>query len=405
MTDSREQRTKAFSLNPEFNYLPDEDRYLLSNGTPRYAFNVIGSGVNGQEHIRVTHLEGRATIHGVYDPNPRSIERAQITHAQYAPKAPPLVVYDSLAAACTDPAVDGIIISTPNYTHLDVLRVAAQSGKHILMEKPIATTIADADAITRIAESYPAIFQLGLQYRYKAMYAEAIYEALTRRTLGDIKLIGIQEHRIPFLDKVGQWNKFAKYSGDTLVEKCCHYFDLLNLFAQSRPQTVYASGSMAVNFKDFEYKGEKSDILDSAMVIVNYANGVRANFNLCMFAPMIYEELVICGDEGRLKAWERQDFLAGQDMASELEILCGERKPSRKMRPGYPALIEASGHHGATYYEQIQFIDRIEGKQTNAATPLDGLWSVIVAVCAQESIKRGQVVAVDEILASEKITL
>ena len=69
-----------------------------------------------------------------------------------------------------------------------MLRVAAQSGKHILLEKPIATTIQDAYAITQIASAYPAVFQLGLQYRYKAMYSEAIYEALTRRTLGDIKL-------------------------------------------------------------------------------------------------------------------------------------------------------------------------------------------------------------------------
>ncbi len=402
---AKEQRTKSFSRDPQFDYLPDGDRYLLANGTPRYQFNVIGTGVNGQEHIRVPHLEGRAAIHGVYDPNPRSIERAQITHAEYAPKAPPLVVYDSLEAACSDPAADGLMISTPNYTHLDVLRVAAQSGKHILLEKPIATTIQDAYAITQIAESYPAIFQLGLQYRYKAMYSEAIYEALTRRTLGEIKLIAIQEHRIPFLDKVGQWNKFARYSGDTLVEKCCHYFDLLNLFAQARPQTVYASGSMAVNFKDFEYAGVKSDILDNAMVIVHYENGVRASFNLCMFAPLFYEELVICGDEGRLKAWEQQDFLAGQEMESQLEILCGERKPSRRMRPGYPALIERSGHHGATYYEHVQFIDRIEGQQTNAATPKDGLWSVIVAVCAQESIKRGEAVQVNAVLAEEKLAL
>lgn len=405
MTEIREQRTKAFSHDPQFDYLPDEDRYLLATGTPRHQFNVIGAGFNGQEHIRVTHLEGRATIHGVYDPNPGSVEGAQLTHARFAPKAPPLVVYDSLEAACSDPAVDGLIISTPNYTHLEVVQVAAQSGKHILIEKPIATTICDAYAITQIAEAYPAIFQIGLQYRYKAAYAEAIYEVLTRRTLGDIKLISMQEHRIPFLDKVNQWNKFSRYSGDTLVEKCCHYFNLLNLFAQSRPQTVYASGSMAVNFKDFEYNGVKSDILDSALVVVNYENGVRASFNLCMFAPMMYEELVICGDEGRLKAWEQQDFLGGQETDSHLEILCGEHKPARKMAPGYPAIIEHSGHNGATYYEHVQFIDCIEKRATNAATPQDGLWSVIVAVAAQESIKQGQVVSIDALLVAENLAL
>jgi Predicted dehydrogenases and related proteins len=139
-----------------------------------------------------------------------------------------------------------LIIATPNYTHVTVLREAVRSGKHILLEKPMATTLPDACQIMRIAERYDAVLQVGLQYRYKPIYVEAIHEALVRRSIGQIKTITILEHREPFLDKVKQWNKFSKYSGGTLVEKCCHYFDLFNLFAQSRPVSVYAVGSQAV---------------------------------------------------------------------------------------------------------------------------------------------------------------
>lgn len=395
--NGKELRSKTFSLNPEFSYLPDEDRYLLSNGRPRYKFNVIGTGVNGQEHIRVTALEGRGCIHGIYDPNPRSVAGAQRTHAKVNGRHE-LVVYESLAAACHDPAVDGLIICTPNFTHLDVVQEAVKSGKHILLEKPISTTVPDAVTITRLAEAYTAVFQIGLQYRYKSIYSEAIYEALIRRSLGDIKLISIMEHRIPFLDKVNQWNKFNKYSGGTLVEKCCHYFDLLNLFAQSRPVDVYASGSMAVNFRNFEYQGQKSDILDNALVIVNYENGVRASFNLGMFAPMFYEEMVVCGDDGRLTAWERQDFI-NEQLRSHLEVMHGENKPSRVMTPAYPTPIERSGHNGATFYEHVNFIDNIEGKETNTATAVDGLWSIIVAAAAQASIETNAVVPINSFLA------
>lgn len=404
MTPGNEIRSQALSRDSQFGYLPESDRYLLSTPKPRHRFNVIGSGLNGQEHIRVTHLEGRATIHGIYDPNPGSVEGARRAHAQYDSDTE-LVVYDSLEAACHDPAVDGLIICTPNYTHRQVVAVAAQSGKHLLLEKPIATTLQDALSITLTAESYPAVFQVGLQYRYKAIYSEAIYEAQARQTLGSLKFISLQEHRLPFLDKVNQWNKFARFSGNTLVEKCCHYFDLLNLFAQSRPSTVYASGSMAVNFRDFEYQGEKSDILDNAMVVVTYENGVRANFNLCMFVPMFYEELFLCGDQGRLKAREQQDFMSGMALDTELEILCGENHTSRRMRPGYPAWIESSGHNGATYYEHASFIDNIEGRQTNTATARDGLWSVIVASAAQQSILTGEVVSINRLLADEQIAI
>ncbi len=303
MTKSTKRMMQALGKSPRFQYMPQKDRYLFSSEGSKYQFNVIGTGDNGSEHIRVTPMEGRATIHGVYDPNPGSIALAKASFEQVAP-GQELVVYESLDAACNDPVADGLIISTPNYTHLEVLRVAAKSGKHILLEKPMATTVADAYEILKIATDYPAVLQIGLQYRYKAMYVEAIHEVFERKSLGDIKMVSIMEHRWPFLDKVNQWNKFSKYSGGTLVEKCCHYFDLLNLFAQSRPVKVFGTGSMAVAFTEFEYEGEKSDILDNAFVTVDYANGVKASFSLCMFAPTHYEEIVLVGDQGRLKAHE-----------------------------------------------------------------------------------------------------
>lgn len=374
----------------------EQDKYLFAQEPPRYRFNCIGTGTMGQEHIRVTGFEGRAAIHGIYDPEPLSIENAKIAHAKYSDE--PLKVYSSLEEACTDPAVDGIIICTPNYTHIDVVRVAAESGKHILVEKPVATTINDALEIARIAGSYEGIFQVGLQYRYKAIYREAIHEALERGTLGEIITVSMTEHRMPFLDKVGQWNKFGRFSGGTLVEKCCHYFDLINLFAQSRPRTVYASGSMAVNFREFEHERGKSDILDNAFVVVEYDNGVRGAFSLAMFAPMFYEEVVLCGDVGRLRAFENLDFLPGETLKSGLEIFGGETHVSRMTTPSYPIAIEESGHNGATFFEHVHFVDSIDAGTSNGPTPMDAFWSVVVGVAAEKSAATGNVVEVSSLL-------
>lgn len=397
MADGKEIRSRAFSNNPLFSYLAKEDNYLFAKQEPKYKFNVIGCGLNGNEHIQVTLLEGRAAIHGVFDDNPGSIELAK-KNLTSSGNSQELVIYDSLEDACADPAVDALIITTPNYTHLGVLRVAVQSGKHILLEKPMATTVQDAYEILQLARDYPGVLQVGLQYRFKAIYVEAIQEVLVRKSIGDIKMVNITEHRIPFLDKVKQWNKFSKYSGGTLVEKCCHYFDLLNLFAQSKPESVFASGSMAVNFKVFEYRGEKSDIIDNAVVCVNYMNGVRASFNLCMFAPMFYEEISLCGDEGYLKAYEKEDFSPIPHPRSYLEVLRGEAQPSRVCNPYYPPYIEECGHNGSTFYEHVNFIDKIEGKTTNAATVEEGFWSVVVGVAAEESIKSGKVVMISDLL-------
>ena len=77
MSKRKEFNSPTFAANPRFGYLPEADKYLFRSAPPRHAFNVIGVGVNGQEQMLVTLLEGRATIHGVYDPNPGSIERAK----------------------------------------------------------------------------------------------------------------------------------------------------------------------------------------------------------------------------------------------------------------------------------------------------------------------------------------
>jgi predicted dehydrogenase len=397
MSKRKGVKSRFLGRSPHINYIPKGDRYLFDVGEPKYKFNVIGTGQNGCEHIRVTMIEGRATIHGIYDPNPGSIEKAKDSFKRFAPHQE-LVVYDSLEAACNEDAVDGLIISTPNFTHLDVLKVAVRSGKHIFLEKPMATTVSDAYEIVKFARDYPSVLQIGLQYRYKAMYVEAIDEALGRKSIGDVKMVSIVKHRPPFLDKVNQWNKFSKYSGGTLVEKCCHYFDMLNMFAQSRPVKVYATGSMAVAYTDFEYDGEKSDILDNALVCIEYANGVRASLNLCMFAPMYYEEVTVCGDEGHIRSYAVHDFLSTTRPSTNMEVHLGEAKPSRITVPAYPTYITESGHSGATFYEHIHLIDNIEGLQTDAATVEDGFWSVVVGAAAEESVKTGQPVLVDDFL-------
>lgn len=394
---------RDFSRYGHAKLVSDRDRYLFAKEQPKYRFACIGTGTMGLEHIRVTNLEGRARIHGICDPEPLSIENAKAANAEHSDE--PLKVYGSVKEICSDPDVDAVMICTPNYTHIDIVRAVAGSGKHVLVEKPVATTAADAWEIAEIAKSHNGIFQVGLQYRYKSIYTEAIHEALERRTLGEIKTVSIVEHRMPFLDKVGQWNKFRRYSGGTLVEKCCHYFDLINVFAQSRPARVFASGSMAVNFREFEHEQGRADILDNAMAVIEYENGVRGSFGLTMFVPMFYEEIVICGDVGRLRAFENMDFLPGATLKSGIEIFGGETHPSRMTIPSYPVTIEDSGHAGATFFEHVKFVDAIESGASEGPTPMDAFWSVVVGVAAEKSVATADVVHIADLLADAGVDL
>ena len=91
------------------------------------------------EHMRITGYEGRGTIHGIYDPSKLSTKKARQFYSLLF-KGAKVIEYDTLEAACNDSEVDGLIISTPNYTHIDVVKEAVKSGKHILLVDDVVTT-------------------------------------------------------------------------------------------------------------------------------------------------------------------------------------------------------------------------------------------------------------------------
>lgn len=401
MTESKKLRLRGFEAAPNQQHITEADKYLYKRQTPRHKLVVIGTGTIGQEHMRVAAALGRATVHGIFDASTHSLDTAEKNFASYSSDS--VLRYADLESACNDPAADALFICTPNYTHFDVLRVAMQSAKPIFLEKPMATTIEDAKQIVQLARDYSSFIQIGLQYRYKAQYVEAFHEALTRKSLGAIKTISMSEYRPPFLDKVGQWNKFNAYSGGTLVEKCCHYFDLINLLAESNPERVYASGGQAVNFLDFEKDGKRSDIDDHGFVTIDYENGVRATFTLNMFCHDFFEELLVCGDKGRLQASERVDLQREKEVDSSIAITLGEQGASRTSKLGYPSAIEQTGHHGATYYEHAAFLDRLDGMSNDSATPEQGLWAMIVASAAQQSIASKQAVVIGDFISQNDL--
>lgn len=392
------EKYRAFSGPRAFQYLSEDDRYLSARPDALFNFGFVGCGNMGQEHMFNTLLEGRATVSAIYDQAPRSVENALSNLARRYPNEPPPKTYDSLDALCTDDEIDALIISTPNFTHIDVVRALVGCNKALFLEKPIATTLADAAEIYRLLSEHPHYVQIGLQYRYKSVYREALLETMARKSLGKVYSVNLLEHRFPFLDKVEQWNKFSEKTGGTLVEKCCHYFDLINVFAQGTPTRVFAIGKQSVNFTEFSRENVPADGLDHAQVLIEFDNDVSGNFSLNMFTSGSREELVLCGDQARLHTIETSRL--GEANQNEMHLWSQDLNASRTIQSNYPEHISQAGHHGSTFFEHVALVDGLLGEQTLDVLPAtldDALWSVVVAFAAQESIATGQPVEIADI--------
>jgi len=227
-------------------------------------------------------------------------------------------------------------------------------------------------------------------------------------------MVTIREHRFPFLVKVGDWNRFSANTGGTLVEKTCHYFDLMNLMLGERPVQAFASGAQDVNHLDEVYDGRQSDILDNAYVILDYPSGARSMLDLCMFAEATrdQEEISVVGDKGKLDARIPTSELHLGTRSGEGIPDIGQVETRSIVNKG---IKHVGLHHGASYLEHVDFAEAIrahraagggdQGAEAVAALGTlvsleDGLWSVAIGEAAHRSIDENRPVQLSEILGT-----
>ncbi len=346
-------------------------------------YGIIGSGMMGCEHIRNINAIDDAVVTAIADPN----ERSRVWAEKACPDDHPPAAFEDHRELIASGLVDAVVVATPNHTHHAVLQDLLDTPLHILVEKPMCTTIADCEAIVERASQHAGVFWVGLEYRYMPPI-RAFLAALP--DVGSLKMFSIREHRFPFLRKVDDWNRFNRNTGGTLVEKCCHFFDLMNLATGRQPVQVFASGGQDVNHLDERYDGETPDILDNAFVIIDYEGGVRAHLDLCMFAEGSKNEQELCavGDIGKLEV-NVPDGELRFGLRSTREVKTRDAaNDARVQHVGY--------HHGASYLEHLDFIAAIRAGSTARVTAHDGLASVAIGIAAHRSIAENRVVRLDE---------
>lgn len=357
-------------------------------------FGVIGTGMMGREHLRNLEALPGATAVAIADTDPASLSRG----AARAPEG--AAAFAGHRAMLDAVELDALVIATPNHLHREALDDVWGSGLHVLVEKPLCTTIEDCVAVRERASAHPGVVWVGLEYRYLPAVADLL-SLLQAGEAGRVRTVSVREHRFPFLDKVGSWNRFNRNTGGTLVEKCCHFFDLMNVALGERPVRVMASGAQDVNHLDERYDGEVPDILDNAFVVVDYPSGARALLDLCMFAEgsRWEQELVVVGDRGKLQANVPGFMEVSRGAAPELVV--GSRGPGWpvELRPvtARDDVRHMGSHHGASYVELARFCEAVRGGGRAEVTVEDGLWSVAMGVAAHRSIDERRPVSLAEL--------
>ncbi|XP_078440679.1 oxidoreductase family protein isoform X2 [Wolffia australiana] len=332
-------------------------------------YGIVGVGMMGREHmVNISHIPaGKAMVAAVADPHPPSLHAALDLADSFGW---PLKVFSGHKGLLDSGLCDVVVVSSPNMTHFGILMDVFRHPRphHVLVEKPLCTTVDHCKQVMAAAEGRPEIVvHVGLEYRFMPPVAKLL-EIAASRELGSIKMVAIREHRFPFLVKVptqsGSWPRAP-------------------LASTTRTKSTTAR--------------QVPDIIDNAFVIVEFENGVRGMLDLCMFAEgsKNEQEISVVGDTGK-----------GEALVPEGIVRMGTRQGGRNcvqtMKPTDDRIRYEGLHHGSSYLEHLAFLAAVKAAAGGGAVPTvdlrAGLLSVAVGVAGQLSIELGRFVSIEEVL-------
>ena len=193
-----------------------------------------------------------------------------------------------------DPVIDTIDVATPNHLHAEVAIAALRAGKDVLLEKPMATTIAGCDALLAAERETGRLVSVGHELRQSAQWGR-IKTLIDDDAIGDPLFLNINLFRNFYRSGAAGWRYDRSRVGSWLLEEAVHYFDLA-LWYFSRhgdPVSIRAVGNQRA--------GRDAGMYDNVSVMLRYAGGAYVTFNQCVAGFEHHLVVEIAGADGAVR--------------------------------------------------------------------------------------------------------
>lgn len=317
-------------------------------------FAVIGQGHIGKRHAEMIRRNPDAELVAVCDVlTKEQVGLADITETYFTS-------FDDLISSGLD--IDVVNICTPNGFHAEYAIKSLQAKKHVVLEKPIALTKADAEKVLfKSLEMSKHVFSV-MQNRYSPP-SVWLKELVDSNTLGDVYMVKLDCYwnRDDRYYKKGNWHGDAKLDGGTLFTQFSHFIDIMYwLFGDVQ--------NIRGNFADFSHK-ELTDFEDSGVVTFDFINGGMGslNYSTSVWDTNLESSITIIGSKGTVK-------VAGQYMNEVTychvkDYVMPELAPSNP--PNDYGLYKGSAQNHHYVIENV--IEKLTDKGTITTNVLEGL--------------------------------
>lgn len=291
--------------------------------------------------------------------------------------------FDNLAQAADNVDFDGVIITTPTFTHKDLACEAAGYGKHVFLEKPMALALEECDQIIAACEENNVHLQLGFMRRFEPEFVEAS-RRIENGDIGTPMLVKSLTHG-PGLPPA--WARDLERSNGMLAEVNSHDWDATRWLMSSNYERVYAE---VADFKGEKFNVDTPDFYDTVVVNIRFESGGLGAFSgVCPCEYGYDARMEIIGTKGIMQIGQMQ----GQSI-----ITCTNRDQGL-ITPIYRTWPQrfAWGY----IYELEHFVECIQTGEKPKVGGEDGRWAVAGVLAGTRSFQEKRPVYLSEILATE----
>jgi predicted dehydrogenase len=293
--------------------------------------------------------------------------------------------YTSLEEALSCSNFDAVVITTPTATHKDLCILAARSGKHIFLEKPMALNLSECDQIIEETQRNHVHLQIGFMRRFDPEFVEAA-RRIRAGEIGTPMMIKSLTHG-PGLPPA--WARDLSTSNGMLAEVNSHDWDTLRWLMGSDFERVYAE---VANMKGKKLDVNTANFYDNVMVSVRFDNGSLGSITgICPCGYGYDARVEIVGDEGIMQIGE----LKGQAI-----VVCTDRDLGL-ITPIYRTWPER--FVWGYINEMKHFVDCILKDEPPQTSGTDGRWAVAGVLAGTKSFLEQRPVYLKEILQPASI--
>ena len=220
----------------------------------KHTVSIIGYGGMGSYHTQLIKESDRVVVTGAFDLLEN--RRALAEEAGYT-------AYSSYEEVLADPAVDIVLIATPNDVHKDIALQAFQAGKHVVCEKPVAMSSAEFIEMQAAAEAAGRVLMVHQNRRWDEDF-RVIREMYEQGTIGSLFQIESRVHGANGIP--GDWRHVKEQGGGMLLDWGVHLLDQLLFMIDSKVSSVSSSLSFVLG----------NNVDDGFDAVLQFENGIRA---------------------------------------------------------------------------------------------------------------------------------